>query len=232
MIPTVWTMTKANRNITDLERPVDTTYFYPKVEMISYMKANNLSVSVHSVGSVLVGLSVLLRPHSHTSSQCTDNTSPYGRMRTFCSLRVAFRTIHPMRMHWLEMFERFCFFCLKSSQSRTMSLLVPDLSSSDTTPTRLTGIRLNSCATPLGLWPIRFQTQVMSPCSAWTSVERAYADQPCVQKEQTRQSPLQRILTFLYIHEQAATGIWNGKRNKPFEEKTQLRKDFPKLKQK
>ena len=39
---------------------------------------------------------------------CTDNTSPYARMRTFSSLRVTFRTTHPVHMHWLKMFERFC----------------------------------------------------------------------------------------------------------------------------
>ena len=31
-----------------------------------------------------------------------------ARMRTFFSLRVTFRTLHPMHMHWLKMFERFC----------------------------------------------------------------------------------------------------------------------------
>ena len=39
---------------------------------------------------------------------CTDDTSPYARMRTLFSLRVTFRTCHPMHMHWLKMFERFC----------------------------------------------------------------------------------------------------------------------------
>ena len=39
---------------------------------------------------------------------CTDKTSPHARMRTFFSLRATFRTFHPMDMHWLKMFERFC----------------------------------------------------------------------------------------------------------------------------
>ena len=38
---------------------------------------------------------------------CTDDTSPHARMRTFFSLRVTLRTIHPMHLHWLKMFERF-----------------------------------------------------------------------------------------------------------------------------
>ena len=45
-IPTAWIMTKANRNITDLGRPTrsffNTTHFCPKVEMISYTKANTM----------------------------------------------------------------------------------------------------------------------------------------------------------------------------------------------
>ena len=55
------------------------------------------------------------RRHRHCKSQrqgkstsCTDNTSPYARMRTFFSLHVTIRTIHPTQMHWLKMFERFC----------------------------------------------------------------------------------------------------------------------------
>ena len=39
---------------------------------------------------------------------CTDNTSPYARMRTFLSLRVRRHKIHPMHLHWVKMFGRFC----------------------------------------------------------------------------------------------------------------------------
>ena len=130
-----------------------------------------------------------------------------------------------MHMHWLKMFERFCVSPPKPSHPCTVSLLgVPEFSafppvlpSSTTARTPLTGIRLNPCATPLwggpsGHLPIRLQTQVMSPSSASTSAasirgstfrpERAAST--C---GMTRQSPPQRILTFLNLHEQASAGI-------------------------
>ena len=75
-------------------------------------------------------------------------------MRTFFSLRVSFRTFHPMRMHLAQ--DVWAILCVseRSSRPRTMSLLgVPEFSafppvfsSSATLPT---GIRLNPCATPL-----------------------------------------------------------------------------------
>ena len=53
---------------------------------------------------------------------CTDNTSPYARMCTCFSLRATLRTIHPMHLHWLKVFER-SFVCFsKVIPSATMSL--------------------------------------------------------------------------------------------------------------
>ena len=70
--------------------------------------------------SVLVGLSVLLRPPSRTSSRCTDNTSQSSRPRTMSLLGVP-----------------------------EFSAFPPVLFSSTSTPTPLTGVRLNPCASPL-----------------------------------------------------------------------------------
>ena len=49
---------------------------------------------------------------------CTNNTSPYARMRTFFCLRASRRTPHPMHLHWLKVCER-SFVCFsKSSHPR------------------------------------------------------------------------------------------------------------------
>ena len=88
---------------------------------------------------------------------CTDNTSPYERMRTFFSLRATLRTIHPMHLHWHEVFLRSCVCFSKGIPSASTSLLgVLEFTpfflvfiSVTTTPTPLIGIRLNPCATPL-----------------------------------------------------------------------------------
>ena len=91
------------------------------------------------------------------AASCTDNTSPYARMRTFFSLLVTLRTFHPMHTHCSSR-------CLIDSVSLSnhpirapchswvfLSSLVfsPVLSSSTTHPRPLTAIRLNPCPTPL-----------------------------------------------------------------------------------
>ena len=87
----------------------------------------------------------------NATMSCTDNTSPYARTRTFFSLRLTF---HPMHIHWLKMFVRFCVSLWNNPiRAPCHSLGVPEFSAfppvltPSTTP--LTGIRLNPCATPL-----------------------------------------------------------------------------------
>ena len=87
----------------------------------------------------------------------TDNTSPYARIRTCFSLRATLRTVQPMHLNWLNVFQRSCVCSSKVVPAATMSLLgVPEVTPfppvctwSTTTPTPLTGIRPNPGATPL-----------------------------------------------------------------------------------
>ena len=97
---------------------------------------------------VLIPFTVL-----HIQQPCSFFFSCRFRVQTLANVG----TIHPMRMHWLKMFQRILCISLKSPHPRTMSLLgvlefsvcLRVLPSSMTPPTPLTGIRPNPCATPL-----------------------------------------------------------------------------------
>ena len=107
-----------------------------------------------------------------------------------------------------------CFFDTVSSYLLVTYCLID---TSCASPTPLTGIRLNPCVTPLGdgpsvIWPIRSQTQVMSPSSASMSVasicRTTFRTETLVSSRRTtRRSPLPRTLTYFNIpeHEAAAS---------------------------
>ena len=88
--------------------------------------------------------------------------------------------------------------------SRTMSLLgVPVLSSPTTLPTE---IRPNPCATPLWGGPSGHLASSASTSAVSTHRSTFRPKRAVSTWRMTRQSPPQRILAFLNIHEQAAAG--------------------------
>ena len=139
------------------------------------------------------------------------------------SLRVSLRTMHPMLLHWLKVFERSCVCFSKVIPSATVSHLgvpgftpfPPVFTSSTATPTPQTGIRLNPCATPLWGGPSghlagptlntgyepKFCTDV-SRASTRRSIFRP--ERAASSLRMTRRSPLLRTLICLDIQEQAA----------------------------
>ena len=55
------------------------------------------------------------------SCACADHTSPYARMHTCSRCVPHFAQLHPMHLHWLKMFERFCVYKIIPSEHHVTS---------------------------------------------------------------------------------------------------------------
>ena len=144
---------------------------------------------------------VQITPH-HTHTRAL-----FLAARTTCDLHV-----------WLKVLTSLCV-SGKVISSLVMSLLnvpstpfPPVFSPSTTTPTPLTGTRLNrvrlrSGVDRLAIWPIRLQTQVTSPRSASVASTRRSTFRPEIwvfSNSTTRQSPLSMTSIYLNIAEHHA----------------------------
>ena len=147
-----------------LERNVVSTV--PQVALSSQISLQSCTFTSHEVVFLKKFRVQTLANVVNATMSCTDNTSPYARTRTFFSLRLTF---HPMHIHWLKMFVRFCvslwnnpirapchFWVFPSSLLSLLSWLRLRYRWLESDLTRA---RLRSGVDRLVIWPIRLQTQ-------------------------------------------------------------------------